>query len=97
MKYECHITIDPLPSEALVYLEYMAKRYGFKVARLLMDKGVPNDSDQFMTWHDNHYASMVERMGGLCRWLKENGCVIRRYKIEEILLDSRVGDTEQLL
>jgi len=97
MKYECHITIDPVSGSELDSFESMCAFYRFKVAKLLKDNGLPSDKDQFATGHDVDYTSLEGRMVLLCRELKMEGYVIRRYKIEEILLDSRMGDTWQLI
>lgn len=98
MKYECHITIDPVNKPSRLHqLEMYCERYKFKVAELLKSNGLPSNKDQFMTGHDNSYNGLLWRMGSLCQTLKDNGYIIRRYKIEEIMLDSRLGDSEGLL
>jgi hypothetical protein len=98
MKYECHVTIDPVDKPSRLHqLEMYCEQYKFKVAKLLKENGVTSDRDQFMTGHGVAYNEIKLRMSDLCDLLKEQGYVIRRYKIEEILLDSRLGDTEGLL
>ncbi len=98
MKYECHITIDPEDKPSRLHqLGMYCDFYKFKVASLLKETGKPNDLDQFMTGHDISFEGLKWRMNSLCQTLKDNGFVLRRYKIEEILLDSRLGDSEGLL
>jgi len=97
VKYECHVTVDPVQGERLARLEEICKYYKFKVAKLLKETGVENDLGQFMTGHDQHYSDIHFRMHQLCLVLRHEGFVTRRYKIEQILLDSRLGDTEKLL
>lgn len=100
--YECHITIDPvLDKTKLNTLKELSKSYGFKVAELLMKKkGVytPSDIDSFLTARDTDRYSIHNKMIKMCSLLKENGFVIRRYKIEYAYLDSKsMGDICKLL
>jgi len=98
MKYECHITIDPIiPTAEMHKLIELCDKAKFKVAKLLKEVGFPSNLDQFMTGHGNEFNELHGRMRLLCLLLKEAGFVIRRYKIEEILVDSRLGDSEGLL
>ena len=94
--FECHITIDPVFSQARMRAESLAKKYDFKLAKLLMDKGVHDaidlelsKLDTFMTGHDVNYENLKERMIMLISQLNHWGYKVRRYKIENTLLDSR--------
>jgi hypothetical protein len=63
-----------------------------------MDKDVPSTLDTFMTGHSIDYVDLHDRMITLIGELKATGYVVRRYKIENILLDSRPqGDPLSLL
>jgi hypothetical protein len=98
MKYECHITIDPVDKWSRInQLEMHCDQYHFKLAKLIKVTGELNERDQFMTGHGVNYDELKLRMSDLCDLLKEQGYVIRRYKIEKILLDSRIDDSEGLL
>ncbi len=100
--FECHITISPQFDEQLSKAETLAKNYNFKIANLLMQKrkeDTPERSkyDTFMTGHDSNYNSLEKRMIELIKTLKSNNFTIYRYKIESILLDSRIEDKLKLL
>ena len=97
MKYECHITIDPVTGADLDVFDDLCRGYHFKVARLIKDNGQPNDRDQFATGNGTTYAELRKRMVDLCQDIKACGFKLRRYKIEEIVTDSRINDIEGLL
>lgn len=91
--YECHVTIDPVLDEGrLQALVLLAKLYGFKVARLLMEKG-PSTRDSFLTGHSRDYNLLLNNMLRMLNDLRESTFTVRRYKIEGIFLDSKINDT----
>lgn len=100
--YEAHITIEPIPEDKQQEVRDIAKLYGFKLATLLMkkrDMDTPERSmyDTFMTAHHQSEATLQLRISGLCQMLKVLGYKVWRYKIEDVVLDSRVEDTLELL
>lgn len=100
--YECHITIEPVFEIKLAQVELIATFENFKVAKLLMQKrehDVPKLSkfDTFMTAHDKVYGQLLQRMEWTIVELKANGFKVLRYKIEDIVLDSRIKDELELL
>lgn len=101
--YECHITIDPILEESeRDKLQELIKPYGFKLAKLLMQKrkeDLPEQSkyDTFMTAHEKVEIDMIYKMYNCLKLLKRNGYVVRRYKIENIIIDSRINDRFELL
>lgn len=97
MKYECHITIDPVFGASLQTFKELCEGWKFKVADLLKVNGDASTKDQFATGHSVSYTDLRFRMIELCENLRVLGYKVRRYKIEEILLDSRLGDFERLL
>lgn len=95
--YETHITIEPVTGDRLTLAQDIALLHGFKVADLYMAKRLedtPERSkfDTFMTGHAKEFDHSVGRMTGLCRQLKENGFKVWRYKIEQIVIDSKHSD-----
>lgn len=97
--YECHVTVDPVKDKLDLFTE-ICKLDGFKPAKLLMQKDkelIPSDLDSFCTAHDKYFLNLRESMIRLVKALKHNGFVVRRYKIESVVLDSRVCDREMLL
>lgn len=99
---EAHVTIDPIFDSRLKKARYLAKLYGFKVAELLMKKrkeDTPERSkyDTFMTGHGTSFADLKIRTAGLIQALQKHNFVVRRYKIEDTILDSRSNDIFGLL
>lgn len=95
--YECHITIDPVFEEEREKLQGLVSSQGFQLAKLLMQKRMedtPERSkyDTFMTSHDKSFAAMLSRMKNAVFLLRENGYIVRRYKIENVILDSRIKE-----
>lgn len=95
--YEAHITIDPVEEWKRPMVEELARRSGFKLAKLLMDKGVPSQLDTFMTSHSKDFDDITHRTKLLVCVLFGCGFPVRRYKIEDTLLDSRHSDVFNLL
>lgn len=93
MRYECHITVEPIEAPLLLSMvNDRAHTLGFRLAKLLMQKGQPSNLDTFMTGHSEDYEDMRARMRSLCGELTGLGIEVRRAKIEEILFDTRNGD-----
>lgn len=89
--FESHITIDPvLDPEKLQQLKDLVKPLGFRVAKLFMQKGVSSNLDSFMTAHSKNYSDILDNTMNAVHHLKTEGYGVRRYKIENILLDERV-------
>ncbi len=100
--YESHITIDPVFDDAREMASELAKQYKFKLATLIMrkreaDEEKPAEDDTFMTGHSKDYQDISARTRGLVELLQTNGYQVRRYKIEDTLVDSRSNDEWGLL
>jgi hypothetical protein len=88
--YESHVTIDPCEDRDKV--SELASKHGFKLAKLYMLKGKEvalDNMDMFMTAHSKHFNDLQHRMYDLIGALSASGLVLRRYKIEAVLVDSR--------
>jgi hypothetical protein len=94
MKYECHVTTNYIEPGTLRHaaLSRIAFAHGFRVARLFLAKGSESNLDTFMTAHSDSYSLIESRMRSVCSALNEDNFTVIRFKIEEILLDSRRGD-----
>ncbi len=96
--YEAHVTIEPVFDERLELFKWTCDQFGFKVAKLLMQKRAdakPETSkkDSFCTGHDKDGQSLLNRMRCLVVSLREAKFEVLRYKIEAVVFDSRSGDT----
>lgn len=97
--YECHITIEPVFEDwgNIKIVEEIAIRNGFKLAKLLMQKRTEDTperskNDTFMTSHGKELLDLTYRMINCCKELQDAGFTVYRYKIEDIVLDSRIKD-----
>lgn len=100
--FESHITIEPVFDEKLIEVEQIAKRHGFKVANLLMQKRVDDTPirskhDTFMTGHSHNVDDLMQRTSDAIIDLKDNQFKVWRYKIESALIDSKINDEYNLL
>jgi len=89
--FEAHITIDPvLDDERRESLDLVASWHGFRVAELLMKKtGERSGIDDFLTARSIDYDDIEQRTEKAITSLKQNNFVVRRYKIENTLVDVR--------
>ena len=92
--FEAHVTIDPvLEEDRLSALKRYAEQNDFRVAELLMRKGGQHEDDSFLTARDTNYGDLQLKVIQLVRRLRLEGFVVRRYKIENTLIDSTIeGD-----
>lgn len=96
--YESHVTIDPLVTETMgVEVESKCAAYGFRLAKLYMEKGRPSETDAFMTTRSYEFGDIQTRTVGFVKSLQSAGIVIRRYKIELTLIDSKIKDELELM
>lgn len=102
MYYESHITIEPVFDDVLTTVTQIAGISKFKVAKLLMKKRKEDTEersqyDTFMTGHSDSYESLAKRMNDAIHNLQHTGIKVWRYKIEHVVLDSRIDDELNLL
>lgn len=100
--YECHVTIDPVFEEERETLAAIIKPYKFKLAKLVMKKNKGDDYkdstlDTFFTAHGKYYSDLQQRMVDCVREVQANGYTVRRYKIENTILDSKLNDLLELI
>lgn len=95
--YESHITIEPVFGSKLETFKEIAFLHGFRVAKLLMDKGELSTKDSFCTSRGDIYDELCVRTHDCVQELQEHGFVVFRYKIEDTLIDSRIFDKFQIL
>lgn len=101
--FECHVTIDPVYGAKYEGFKRICDSLGFKIANLVMKRSSvtarerPNEEDEFCTARDSNYDDMRERMKQLIEVLQRNGFRVRRYKIEDTLIDSRKCDVLEIV
>lgn len=100
--FETHVTIEPIFDERLEQAKDVAAAHGFKVASLLMKKRADDTEqrslyDTFMTAHGKDLGKQKAGIVSLITDLTALGFKVWRYKIEDIVLDSRINDVMGLL
>jgi hypothetical protein len=100
--YEAHVTIAPVFDERRAIASIIALRNGFRLAELLMQKraeDTPERSrhDTFMTGHGKDYTDITHRVDSVCADLRQHGFEVYRAKIEDTLMDTRMGDAPWLI
>lgn len=92
--YECHVTVDPVLGDQLDKFKKLVGQFKFRVAKLLMQKPaglVDSTLDSFCTGHSKDFEDMEIRMKSVVDLLGRSGFNVRRFKIEAVLVDSRVS------
>jgi hypothetical protein len=94
--FECHVTIEPVFDERLTKFQEICRDCHFKAADLLMkkragDTAERSEHDTFATGRAKEYDVIVERMGRLLQRLWLEGFQVWRYKIENTLIDVKMG------
>lgn len=92
--YECHVTVEPVFEDRLEQLNTIAKKHGFRVANLLMQrraKETPlrSDKDSFCTGRDLSFTQLETNMNRFVNELVEARFQVWRQKIEAVLIDVR--------
>lgn len=100
--FEAHVTIDPVFDHERELVEKIAQPHGFRLAKLIMrkreaDAERPAQDDTFMTGHGKRRVDIQYRTRMLVEQLRAAGFRVRRYKIEDTVLDSRTEDELKLL
>ena len=99
--YEAHVTIEPVFDDERERAAVIAQKHGFKLAKLLMQKratDAPERSkhDTFMTSHSVYLEDISSRTRSIVNDLMTSGFKVWRYKIEDILVDSKLSDSFSL-
>lgn len=88
--FETHITIDPVEETQELELKKLVTAFGFRVAELYLKKGGRSRLDSFMTTRGTDYDDVYMRTLRCVNALINVGYNVRRYKIENTLLDVRL-------
>lgn len=96
--FEAHVTLDPVQEKAeLELLDRLCSAFDFKRANLLMQKTSTAPKDAFCSARSTSLTSLTRDVEAFVQHLKQNNFVVRRYKIESTLIDSRHHDELGLL
>ena len=92
--YECHITIEPVFEQRLEELKLIAKYYGFKPAKLLMqkrkeDKPEHSNKDTFCTRQSTNLEILEDAMKYFLKDLTKRNFKVWRAKIEAVIYDEK--------
>ncbi len=100
MYYESHVTVDPLTDFQRVRVKCLADVYNFRLAKLLLRKPTGDEEwrdDAFLTAHSQSLRDIKFRTRQLCAHLMLIDIPVRRYKIEDTVLDSNTQDFFNIL
>lgn len=94
-QYEAHLTVEPVEGVALALFQDTVKKYGFRVADLVMikDRRVTeqrSNRDSFCTGWGDDPAALREDVIQLKERLEGIGIKVWRWKIEQTIEDWRV-------
>lgn len=100
--YEAHVTIDPVFDDRRAVAQQIAEKHRFRLAKLIMrkreaDAEQPSQDDTFMTGHGVELNDITARTRKVVEALQRLGFRVRRYKIEDTIMDSRNVDVLGLL
>lgn len=94
--YESHITIDPINDPQLLEkIIAEGKRHFFKIAKLYLKKKPDEQQevsryDDFFTTRGIYWGDIYHRTADFVLELQNMGVKVRRYKIEDTLLDIKL-------
>jgi hypothetical protein len=88
--FEAHITIEPVTPTQKITIGVIGQRHGFRMATFLLKKGSQAVPDDFFTGRSTDYDALHEKVLYLVDYLKQMGVTVKRYKIENTLLDVRL-------
>lgn len=99
--YEAHITVEPLDAESFGYSDFVdaieQDHKNWRASKFEHDD-VDNIADKwFLSAKSNHLPAMKWAVSTMLADLRGHGFVIERWKIEEAVLDSKYGDSEEML
>lgn len=94
--YEGHITLAPfigVPGNFLEEsMEVACQMCDMRLSTFLMAKEGQEQPDAFVSLRSDDYKEMCDRIWSAVNYLKSRGHVVKRYKIESIIMDSRRQD-----
>lgn len=89
--FEAHITIAPVTPTQKVTIGTIGLRHGFRMATFLLKKDSQAVPDDFFTGRSTDYDALLEKTLYLVDYLQQMDVTVKRYKIENTLLDVRVS------
>ena len=92
--YEVHLTLEPVFDKKLEQMEKLCSKFGFKMAKLLMQKNrnvtaLRSNKDSFCTGRFETFADAYKQGTSLEDSMRKNGFKVWRFKIEAILHDKK--------
>lgn len=96
--YECHVTTEYLGEEDRGTYELLTSKFTFKMGKLYMKKDEKSEMDSFFTCHHDDFQVIKSQMLDFIKVIKDLKIKVLRYKIEDIVLDSKYqGDLLEIL
>lgn len=87
--FEAHITIEPVYGERLNKLEDICDQLGWRISKFLTYTNI-DEPNAFISYRLDDMADIYENTISMYWALINNAFVVKRYKIEDILLDVKL-------
>lgn len=95
--YESHVTIEPIDdTDRMALMSVLCGKYKFRIADLLMKNREKSRLDTFCSSRGPDAAELTNRMTSLVQRLQAHGFEVWRYKIESVIVDSKVAEAPEL-
>jgi hypothetical protein len=90
--FEAHITISPIGDDYVLRsrVEDLGRSLGFRMATFLLKKDDQDQPDDFFSSRSHDYELIEYQVEMMVRYLNEYGVKVKRYKIENTLLDVKL-------
>lgn len=98
--FEAHITLAPETGVKYDLLGHLADSMLFRVSKLYLKNsdgsvGAPWRDDIFISTREKNFNTIVGLVDLMIEKLREAGFTVRRYKIENILVDVKYGNKDE--
>lgn len=103
MTYECYVTLAATSADRMLAAKILAEQHAFEIHwpghrdRRAAPTATHSVDDSFMVGTGADQRELTGRMGALIKALQASGVPVYRYKIEQVILDSRRCDLLELL
>lgn len=97
--YETHITVEPMQAESFSYEDFAARMaaLGWRASKFEHDDVDQIAGKWFLSNKDQRKKTIKKEVPKMLKFLREKGFTVERWKIEKAVLDSKYGDTEDML
>lgn len=94
MKYEAHITVEPMVAESFSYEDFAENvlRHRWRASKFDHDDVDGIAGKWFISYASDDRLTITTETRNMVRFLEAEGFTVLRWKVEETLFDSKHGD-----